>query len=176
MEAKEYENAFFEKNAFRRRACKKCGEPFWSVGSSEVCSEVPCTPYSFQGTSPFSKPLDLTSMRELYLSYFERRGHSRLRRYPVVPRWRNDVMFVQASVYDFQPWVTSGAIPPPANPLTISQPCMRFTDIENVGTTGRHLTMFEMMAHHAFNGASREVYWKDRTVELCHELVTSELG
>ncbi|MDE1820672.1 MAG: alanine--tRNA ligase [Euryarchaeota archaeon] len=176
MEAKEYENAFFEKNAFRRRACKKCGEPFWSVGSSEVCSEVPCTPYSFQGNSPFSQPLDLTSMRELYLSYFERRGHARLRRYPVVPRWRNDVMFVQASVYDFQPWVTSGAIPPPANPLTISQPCMRFTDIENVGTTGRHLTMFEMMAHHAFNGASKEVYWKDRTVELCHELVTSELG
>lgn len=175
MEPHEYENAFFSKNGFRRRTCKKCGEAFWSQGDREICAETPCTPYSFQGNSPFARSYDLTQFRELYLTYFERRGHSRLRRYPVVPRWRNDVMFVQASIYDFQPWVTSGAIPPPANPLTISQPCMRFTDIENVGVTGRHNTMFEMLAHHAFNAPGREIYWKDRTVELCHELLTQEL-
>ncbi len=176
MEPREYENAFFTRQGFRRRACKKCGEAFWAQGEREVCSETPCTPYSFQGNSPFRRSFDLSSFREFYLSFFEKHGHTRLRRYPVVPRWRNDVMFVQASIYDFQPWVTSGAIPPPANPLTISQPCMRFTDIENVGVTGRHLTMFEMMAHHAFNSAEKEVYWKDRCIELCHELVTSELG
>ncbi len=176
MEPREYENPYFSKAGFRRRACKKCGEAFWSQGEQEVCSETPCTPYSFQNNSPFKRSYDLSSFRELYLSYFEKHGHTRLRRYPVVPRWRNDVMFVQASIYDFQPWVTSGAIPPPANPLTISQPCMRFTDIENVGVTGRHLTMFEMMAHHAFNSSEHEVYWKDRCIELCHELVTSELG
>lgn len=176
MDQKEYENAFFSKNGFHRRTCKKCGEAFWIQGDSDVCSETPCTPYSFKGNSPFKKPLNLTEFRELYLSFFEKRGHTRIRRYPVVPRWRNDVMFVQASIYDFQPWVTSGAIPPPANPLTISQPCMRFTDIENVGVTGRHLTMFEMLAHHAFNAPGKELYFKDRTVELCHELYTSELG
>ena len=115
-------------------------------------------------------------MRETFLSYFEQRGHTRLRRYPTVARWRNDVFFTQASIYDFQPWVTSGAIPPPANPLTISQPVLRFIDLEEVGRSGRHFTLFEMMAHHAFNRPDHEVYFKDRTVELCHGLLTEELG
>ncbi len=94
----------------------------------------------------------------------------------MVPRWRDDVLFVQASIYDFQPWVTSGAIEPPANPLVISQPCLRFMDIGEVGVSLRHLTEFEMLAHHAFNGPGHEVYFKDRTVELCHDLFTGSLG
>ena len=114
-------------------------------------------------------------MREAYLRFFETRGHTRLRRYPTVARWRNDVFFTQASIYDFQPWVTSGAIPPPANPLTISQPSLRFIDLEEVGRSGRHFTLFEMMAHHAFNRPDHEVYFKDRCTELCHELLVGEL-
>ncbi|MEF8773712.1 MAG: alanine--tRNA ligase, partial [Halobacteriales archaeon] len=91
-------------------------------------------------------------------------------------RWRDDVLLTQASIYDFQPLVTSGQTPPPANPLTISQPCIRMQDIDNVGKTGRHTSAFEMMAHHAFNvredtdeeyAYAGEVYWKDETVELC---------
>ncbi len=115
-------------------------------------------------------------MRETFLSFFERRGHTRLRRYPTVARWRNDVFFTQASIYDFQPWVTTGTIPPPANPLVLSQPCVRFLDLEEIGRSGRHLSMFEMMAHHAFNRADHEVYFKDRCTELCHEFLTEELG
>ncbi|HEV2450053.1 MAG TPA: alanine--tRNA ligase, partial [Thermoplasmata archaeon] len=115
-------------------------------------------------------------MRELYLRFFEQRGHHRVARYPVVARWREDVFFVQASIYDFQPWVTSGEIEPPANPLVISQPCLRFNDLEEVGRSGRHFTEFEMMAHHAFNRPGHELYFKDRCTELCHELLTSELG
>ena len=72
-------------------------------------------------------------MRETFLGFFEQRGHTRLRRYPTVARWRNDVFFTQASIYDFQPWVTTGVLPPPANPLTISQPCVRFIDLDEVG-------------------------------------------
>lgn len=115
-------------------------------------------------------------MREEYLGFFEKRGHTRVRRYPTVARWRNDVFFTQASIYDFQPWVTNGTIPPPANPLVISQPSVRFIDLEEVGRSGRHLTLFEMMAHHAFNRPDHQVYFKDRTVELCHELLTEQLG
>ncbi|HEQ79095.1 MAG TPA: alanine--tRNA ligase, partial [Euryarchaeota archaeon] len=76
----------------------------------------------------------------------------------------------------FQPWVINGVVEPPANPLTISQTCVRFNDIDNVGKTGRHFTMFEMIAHHAFNKKDSFIYFKDRTVELCHELFTKELG
>ena len=176
MDVHEYENEFFSRKGFHRQVCSSCHEAFWSETPRERCAETPCTPYSFVGSSPFRKSYTLDEFREFYLGFFEQRGHARIRRYPVVPRWRNDVMFVQASIYDFQPWVTSGAMEPPANPLTISQPCLRFTDIENVGVTGRHLTEFEMMAHHAFNRPDHEVYFKARTIELCHELLVSELG
>jgi alanyl-tRNA synthetase len=176
MDEKEYQNEFFRQKGFVRQTCRGCGSAFWSERPRELCSETPCTPYSFPGNSPIQKSYSADQFRELYLHYFEQRGHTRIARYPVVPRWRDDVFFVQASIYDFQPWVTSGAVEPPANPLVISQPCLRFTDVTEVGVTQRHLTSFEMMAHHCFNYPGREIYFKDRTVELCHEFLTSELG
>ncbi len=116
-------------------------------------------------------------MRETFLSFFENKGHKRITPYPVVARWRDDIYFTHASIIDFQPYVTEGIIPPPANPLVISQPCMRFADLDNVGPTfGRHLTIFEMGGHHAFNYPEKEVYWKDETVRYHHEFVTDELG
>jgi alanyl-tRNA synthetase len=176
MDDAEYDLAFFHRSGFHRRTCVVCGAAFWSLGDFDRCQEAPCREYGFIGHPIFGRPFEAAEMRESYLSFFEHRGHARLRRYPVVARWRNDVFFTQASIYDFQPWVTSGAIPPPANPLTISQPVLRFIDIEEVGRSGRHFTMFEMLAHHAFNRPDHEVYFKERTVELCHELLTSELG
>jgi alanyl-tRNA synthetase len=176
MDASEYDLPFFHREGFRRRACVVCGEAFWSLGDHDRCQEAPCREYGFLGNPGFRRPYEPRPMREAYLAYFEHRGHTRLRRYPVVARWRNDVFFTQASIYDFQPWVTSGAIPPPANPLTISQPVLRFIDLEEVGRSGRHFTLFEMMAHHAFNRPDHEVYFKDRTAELCHGLLTEELG
>jgi alanyl-tRNA synthetase len=176
MDAAEYDLAFFRQEGFHRRACVVCGAAFWTLGDHDRCQEAPCREYGFVGHPLFRRPFTYTEMREAYLAFFEHRGHARVRRYPTVARWRNDVFFTQASIYDFQPWVTSGAIPPPANPLTISQPCLRFIDLEEVGRSGRHFTEFEMMAHHAFNRPDHEVYFKERCVALCHELLTSELG
>jgi alanyl-tRNA synthetase len=176
MDAAEYDLPFFHREGFHRRACAVCGSAFWTLGDHDRCQEAPCREYGFLGHAGFSRAYEPRPMREKFLGYFEQRGHTRLRRYPVVARWRNDVFFTQASIYDFQPWVTSGAIPPPANPLTISQPVLRFIDLEEVGRSGRHFTLFEMMAHHAFNRPDHEVYFKDRTVELCHGLLTGELG
>jgi alanyl-tRNA synthetase len=176
MDDAEYDLAFFHRLGFHRRTCVVCHSAFWTLGDHDRCQEAPCREYGFIGHPVFAKPYEPRPMREAFLSFFEHRGHTRLRRYPVVARWRNDVFFTQASIYDFQPWVTSGAIPPPANPLTISQPVLRFIDIAEVGQSSRHMTMFEMLAHHAFNRPDHEVYFKERTVELCHELMTSELG
>jgi alanyl-tRNA synthetase len=176
MDPSEYDLPFFHREGFHRRACVVCGQAFWTLGDHDRCQEAPCRDYGFLDHPGFRRPYELRPMREAYLSYFEHRGHTRLRRYPVVARWRNDVFFTQASIYDFQPWVTSGAIPPPANPLTISQPVLRFIDLEEVGRSGRHFTLFEMMAHHAFNRPDHEVYFKDKTTELCHGLLTEELG
>jgi len=116
-------------------------------------------------------------MREAFLSFFEKRGHKRIKPYPVVARWRDDLYLTHASIIDFQPYVTNGITPPPANPLVISQPCIRLVDVDNTGPTfGRHLTIFEMGGHHAFNYPDKEVYWKDQTVRYHHEFVTKELG
>jgi alanyl-tRNA synthetase len=116
-------------------------------------------------------------MREAFLSYFEKHDHARIRPYPVVARWRDDIYLTHASIIDFQPYVTDGIAPAPANPLVISQPCIRMVDIANTGPTfGRHMTIFEMGGAHAFNYPDREVYWKDQTVRYHHDWVTRDLG
>ncbi|MDD4750078.1 MAG: alanine--tRNA ligase, partial [Methanosarcinaceae archaeon] len=170
----EYQLDFFKDNGFVRKQCSKCGSFFWTRDlDRETCGDAPCDPYSFIGNPVFSREFDIAEMREYYLSFFEAQDHTRIERYPVVARWRDDIYLTIASIADFQPFVTSGQVPPPANPLTISQPCIRLNDLDSVGRSGRHLTTFEMMAHHAFNKTGKEIYWKDRTLELCDELLNS---
>ncbi|MFB6163036.1 MAG: alanine--tRNA ligase, partial [Halococcoides sp.] len=182
----EYRLSYFEDRGFVRRECAECGDHFWTLDAErETCGEPPCDAYSFIDDPGFDEELTLSEMRERFLSFFEQRDHERIEPYPVAAnRWRDDVLLTQASIYDFQPLVTSGETPPPANPLTISQPCIRMQDIDNVGVTGRHTMAFEMMAHHAFNARedagdeyaySGEVYWKEETVAFCVELL-EELG
>ena len=163
---------FFVDEGFLRKKCEKCGKFFWTRdGARSTCGDPPCDPYTFIGSPIFKREHSLDEMREHYLSFFEGRGHTRIKRYPVVARWRDDIYLTIASIADFQPFVTSGQVPPPANPLTISQPCIRLDDLDSVGRSGRHLTTFEMMAHHVFNTREKEHYWKDRTVQLCDELL-----
>lgn len=167
----------FKEEGWIRKQCPKCGKYFWTLDPDrETCGDPPCDEYQFIGKPGIPKKYTLDEMREKFLSFFEKHGHGRVKRYPVLPRWRDDVLLVGASIMDFQPWVISGEADPPANPLTISQPSIRFTDIDNVGITGRHFTIFEMMAHHAFNYPGKPVYWMDETVELAFEFFTKELG
>ncbi|AFN03057.1 alanine--tRNA ligase [Pyrococcus furiosus DSM 3638] len=169
----------FEEEGWIRKTCKVCGKPFWTLDPDrETCGDPPCDEYQFIGKPGIPKKYTLDEMREKFLSFFEKHEvypHGRVKRYPVLPRWRDDVLLVGASIMDFQPWVISGEADPPANPLTISQPSIRFTDIDNVGITGRHFTIFEMMAHHAFNYPGKHIYWIDETVELAFEFFTKEL-
>ncbi len=175
---KEFAVPFFKENGFMRKKCVSCGSHFWTQNSSEnYCGDSPCVRYSFIGKSPASRSYSVHDMRELFLSFFEENGHKRIRPYPVVARWRDDVFLVGASIYDFQPYVTEGLIPPPANPLVISQPSIRFTDIDNVGPTlGRHDLMFEMGGAHAFNYPDKEIYWMDQTIRYHHQLATEKFG
>jgi alanyl-tRNA synthetase len=173
MLEEEYQLEYFKTNGLQRKSCKKCGAAFWTRDPArEICGDAPCEPYNFIAHPVFRRH-SVEEMREAFLSFFERNGHTRIERYPVVARWRDDIYLTIASIADFQPFVTSGVVPPPANPLTISQPCIRLNDLDSVGRSGRHLTEFEMMAHHAFNTEHEEVYWKDRTVELCDQFIAS---
>ena len=127
----EYQLDYFFENGFERKICNKCGAVFWTRDAERLtCGDAPCDPYSFIGNPVFRKEYNLSEMREKFLSFFEARDHARLNRYPVIARWRDDIYLTIASIADFQPFVTSGLVPPPANPLTISQPCIRLPDLD----------------------------------------------
>ena len=177
----EYHLPFFDEYGYVRKYCPRCKEYFWTMNpDQELCGESTihgCADYTFINNPPTRRAYSLREMREAFLSFFEERGHTRIKPYLLVARWRDDLYFTNASIIDFQPYVTEGIIPPPANPLVISQPCVRFPDIESVGSTfGRHLTIFEMGGHHAFNYPDKQIYWKDQTVRYHHEFVTKTLG
>ena len=166
---------------------KKCTETllwYWTCDSDRMtCGDTNLDEYTFIGNPLISgfktRGVDLKNeMRERFLRFFQLRNHSKIEPYPILARWRDDIHLTIASIADFQPHVTSGLVDPPANPLTISQPCIRLTDVDAVGNSGRHLTTFEMMAHHVFNKPKEgiEYYWMNHCVELCHELLTEELG
>ena len=174
----EFAIPFFAEQDFTRHKCPSCGSDFWSQDPGQkTCGEAPCAPYTFIGNPPTTKRYTVPEMRIQFMDFFAEKGHTRIRPYPIVARWRDDVYLVGASIYDFQPYVTEGSMPPPANPLVISQPCIRFTDLELVGPTGgRHLTMFEMGGAHAFNYPNKELYWKDECVRYHHQLLTGVVG
>ncbi|PLJ77303.1 alanine--tRNA ligase [Infirmifilum sp. SLHALR2] len=168
---------FFVENGWVKKTCPVCGRVFWTLNPErEKCGDQPCEPYSFIGQKVGVSVDSISEVRRMFIDFFEKRGHTSVRRYPVVARWREDVYLVGASIYDFQPWVTEGLVPPPANPLVISQPSIRLTDVDNVGKTSRHLTGFEMMAHHAFNFPGVNIYWANETVEFAYELFTRVYG
>ncbi len=172
----EFALPYFREIGFIRRKCPSCKSNYWAAPDQTTCGEVPCAPYSFIGNPPTKQRYSLAEMRIQFMDYFATRGHTRIKPYPIVARWRNDVYLVGASIYDFQPYVTEGTMPPPANPLVISQPCIRFTDIESVGAAGRHMSIFEMGGAHAFNYPNKEIYWKDQTVSYHHKLLTDVMG
>src|SRR6266568_2161163 len=174
----EFAIPFFTEQNFTRRKCPNCGSYFWSQNPNQTtCGEAPCAPYTFIGSPPTTRRYTVPEMRIQFMDYFADNGHTRIPPYPIVARWRNDVYLVGASIYDFQPYVTEGTMPPPANPLVISQPCIRYTDVELVGPTGgRHMTIFEMGGAHAFNYPTKEVYWMDQCVRYHHQLLTKVLG
>ncbi len=177
MFEKEFYLDYFRDRGYTRKVCESCKSPFWTLDPElRLCGDSQCEGYSFIFKPLIKKNYNMDSMRRTFLDFFTRNDHTEIEPYPVVARWRDDIYLTIASIADFQPHVTSGAVKAPANPLTISQPCIRLNDLDNVGRSGRHLTEFEMMAHHVFNNPGKEYYWKEDTVRLCSELFVGELG
>ena len=179
IDSDEFNIDFMRDHGYIRKKCVKCGSYFWTNDSSrDECGETPCSKYSFLKAPPTRRRYTVSEMRELFLKFFEKKNHEIINPYPVVARWRDDLLVTIASIADFQPYITSGLAEPPANPLVVSQPCLRFEDILNVGlTAGRHLTIFEMGGAHAFNKSDDQfIYWKNDTIRFHHEFATVELG
>ncbi len=169
-----YPNQLLLEEGFSRRKCIKCGKYFWTIQEREICDEC-IDKYSFLEKGIKGKEMDYLDVWKEISSFMEKEyGYVSIRRYPVIPRWRDDVFFVQASIYDFQPHVTSGISPPPYTHLTVPQFCLRFDDLEAVGITSRHYVGFIMLGRHAFLESSK--YDTNVLYEHIFDWVTKRFG
>jgi len=148
---KYYPISVLQNLGFNRSTCKKCSTKYWSIDKRSTCGEPDCNNgYSFINNSPTKKKIGYIDTWKEYSKHFKKLGYTPIKRYPVVARWRDDTWFTQASIYCFQPYVVTGQVKPPANPLVMSQPSLRFNDIDNVGITGRHYSTHFHLGQHAF--------------------------
>ncbi|MCX6772301.1 MAG: alanine--tRNA ligase [Candidatus Micrarchaeota archaeon] len=166
---KHYKVQSLIERGYKRQFCGKCSRAFWAKEERAYCADASCVGYGFIGKKMAKKPLGYVETWKKIEEYFKKHGHTSIRPYPTVARWRDDLYFTIASINDFQPYVVSGELEPQANPVIVPQPCIRFSDVSNVGVTGRHYTNFVMVGQLAFNNKKTgEFYWKNEAI--AHDL------
>ncbi len=159
----------------KRYKCSKCSTMFWSAVKREICGDTNCVgTYSFIGNTPAKTKMEFPQTYHKWRKFIEKRGYKHVDRFPIVARWRDDLDFNIASIIGFQPYVTKGLVPPPAEEITIPQNCLRFSDIDNVGYTGRHFTSFTMIGQTAFK--KPQEYDQPKYVKDLFEWFTIEMG
>ncbi len=113
-------------------------------------------------------------IRKEYLEFFKSKGHDVISSMPLVPD-DPTLMFTNAGMVQFKD-IFTGAIPRPANPTATScQLCVRaggkHNDLENVGYTARHHTLFEMLGNFSFGD-----YFKKDAIAYAWEFITVNLA
>ncbi|MBR9677152.1 alanine--tRNA ligase [Candidatus Woesearchaeota archaeon] len=148
---KYYAVSTLKKYGFERKKCD-CGIYFWTTNKNQkVCGDSACSGgFQFFENNPVKKSMSFIQVWIEFAKMFKKLGYTPIKRYPLVARWRDDMEFTIASIAAFQPYIVSGEVEPPANPLVIPQFCLRFGDIDNVGITGSHMTCFNMIGQHMF--------------------------
>ncbi|MFB6208188.1 MAG: alanine--tRNA ligase [Candidatus Nanohaloarchaea archaeon] len=161
---------------FSRSKCENCGMHFWSSDPErKVCGEPECSGgYTFIGDSPTDKTYSYVESWQMFRDFMADRGYEPIDRYPVIARWRDDVEFVGAAIYNFQPYAVSGEAEPPARELVVPQPSLRFNDVDNVGVTGRHYVLHDHIGQTCFRDS--EHYDQDRYFRDMFEFAIEELG
>ncbi len=113
--------------------------------------------------------LGLNKIREMYLSFFEKKGHLRMPSFSLVPDNDKSLLLINAGMAPLKPYFT-GLKVPPRKRVTTCQKCIRTGDIENVGKTSRHGTFFEMLGNFSFGD-----YFKEEVIPWAWEFTTDVL-
>jgi alanyl-tRNA synthetase len=110
-------------------------------------------------------------IRRTFLEFFESRGHLRLPSASLVPAdFDPSALFTVAGMHPLKPYF-QGVEQPPRNRVTTCQMSFRTPDIEIIGTTTRHLTLFEMLGNFSFGD-----YFKREAARFAWELSTDGFG
>ena len=113
------------------------------------------------------KPFGLNELREMYLRFFESKGHLRLPSFSLVPQNDASILLINAGMTPMKPYFT-GEEEPPRHRVCTCQKCIRTGDIENIGKTARHGTYFEMLGNFSFGD-----YFKKEAIPWAWEFLTS---
>ena len=112
----------------------------------------------------------LNELRELFLSFFESKGHLRLPSFSLVPQNDASILLINAGMTPMKPWF-KGEEEPPRRRVCTCQKCIRTGDIDNVGKTARHGTYFEILGNFSFGD-----YFKKEAIAYSWEFLTQVLG
>ena len=114
------------------------------------------------------KPFGLNELREMFLSFFETKGHLRLPSFSLIPQNDASLLLINSGMAPMKPYFT-GEQEPPRHRVTTCQKCIRTGDIENIGKTARHGTYFEMLGNFSFGD-----YFKKDAIHWAWEFLTSK--
>ena len=113
------------------------------------------------------KPYGLNELREMFLKFFETKGHLRLPSFSLIPQNDASLLLINSGMAPMKPFFT-GEQEPPRHRVTTCQKCIRTGDIENIGHTDRHGTYFEMLGNFSFGD-----YFKKEAIHWAWEFLTS---
>ncbi len=113
------------------------------------------------------KPFGLNELREMFLRFFETKGHLRLPSFSLIPQNDASLLLINSGMAPMKPWFT-GEQEPPRHRVCTCQKCIRTGDIENIGKTARHGTYFEMLGNFSFGD-----YFKREAIAWAWEFLTS---
>ena len=117
-----------------------------------------------------SKPYGVNELREMFLSFFESKGHLRLPSFSLIPQNDASLLLINSGMAPMKPYFT-GEVEPPRHRVCTCQKCIRTGDIENIGKTARHGTYFEMLGNFSFGD-----YFKREAIHWSWEFLTEVVG